>query len=144
MHTIYSQTQNNTYIHKNASKHCEMGPVRQNPIQRTVTLCSYVCALHCVQLLHTLLHRTDPIIFPLALQLRWCLFEGKRATIDTGRKVGGGCCCVPFHGGAGSPSNTMLPGPRSSSIQSGILIHPIVWPQYNNVTDRQERQTTVP
>ena len=27
-----------------------------------------MCAVHCVQLLHTLLHRTDLIIFPLALQ----------------------------------------------------------------------------
>jgi len=26
---------------------------------------------------------------------------------------------------------------------SGILIHPTVWPQYINVTDRQDRQTTV-
>jgi len=26
------------------------------------------CALHCAQLLHTVLHRTDLIIFPLTLQ----------------------------------------------------------------------------
>ena len=47
-----------------------MGPVRQNPIQRTVrsVQCSYVCAVYCVQLLQTILHRTDLIIFPLALQ----------------------------------------------------------------------------
>jgi len=44
-----------------------MGPVRQNPIQRTVSS-AHVCAVHCVQLLHTILHRTDLIIFPLALQ----------------------------------------------------------------------------
>ena len=44
-----------------------MGPVRQNPIQRTVSSV-HVCAVHCVQLLHTMLHRTDLIIFPLALQ----------------------------------------------------------------------------
>jgi len=31
-------------------------------------VCSYVCALHCAQLLHTILHRTDLIIFPLTLQ----------------------------------------------------------------------------
>jgi len=30
------------------------------------------------------------------------------ATIDMGRKVGG--CCAPFHGGAGTPFNTMSPG----------------------------------
>jgi len=50
---------------------------------------------------------------------------------------------VPFCvGGAGSPSNTMSPhrmwpGPRPTSVPSGILIHPTVWPQYTNVTDRQ-------
>jgi len=55
------------YIHKNESKHSEMGPVRQNSIQRTVRSV-HVCAVHCVQLLHTILHRTDLIIFPPALQ----------------------------------------------------------------------------
>jgi len=35
---------------------------------------------------------------------------------------------APF-GGAGSPSNTMLPEPRPTSLPSGILIHPAVWPQ---------------
>ena len=44
-----------------------MGPVRQNPIQRTVSSV-HVCAVHYVQLLHTILHRTDLLIFPLALQ----------------------------------------------------------------------------
>jgi len=42
-----------------------------------------------------------------------------------------------FLGGAGSPSNTVWPGPRP--IPSGILIHPTVWPQYT-VTDRQKVQ----
>ena len=27
----------------------------------------------------------------------------------------------PFHGGAGSPSNTMSPGPRPASVSNGIL-----------------------
>ena len=31
---------------------------------------------------------------------------------------------LPEKGGAGLPSNTMSPGPRSTSIPSGILIHP--------------------
>jgi len=31
--------------------------------------------------------------------------------------------------GAGSPSNTMWPGPRPTSLPSGIFIHPTVWPQ---------------
>jgi len=44
-----------------------MGPVRQNPIQRTVRSV-HVCALHCAPLLHTITHRTDLIIFPLTLQ----------------------------------------------------------------------------
>jgi len=46
-----------------------MGPVRQNPIQRTVSsvhIC--VCSSLCIQLLHTILRRTDLIIFPLAIQ----------------------------------------------------------------------------
>jgi len=44
--------------------------------------------------------------------------------------------------GAGSTSNTMLSGPRPTSVPSGILIHPVVWPQYTNVTNRtgQDRQ----
>ena len=29
----------------------------------------------------------------------------------------------------GSPSNTMSPRPRPSSVPSGILIHPAIWPQ---------------
>jgi len=35
----------------------------------------------------------------------------------------------PFSGGAGSPSNTKSPGPRPTSIPSGIIVHPAVWPQ---------------
>ena len=46
-----------------------------------------------------------------------------------------------FRGKTGSPSNTMLPGPRLTSVPSGILIHPSVWPQYTNVTDRQIGRT---
>jgi len=48
------------------------------------------------------------------------------ATIDVDRKVVGGCC-VPFRGRDGSPSNTMSPGPRPTSVPSGILIHPTVF-----------------
>jgi len=58
MHTTQSNTQ-----YKNESKHSEMGTVRQNPI-RELLVCSYVCASHCAQLLHTILHRTDLIDFP--------------------------------------------------------------------------------
>jgi len=65
------------------------------------------------------------------------------AAIDMGRKVGG--CCAHFRdGGAGSPSNTVLPGQTFTSVPSDILIHPTVWPQYTNVTDRHAGQTTIP
>jgi len=71
MHTIHSDTQ-----YTNESKHSEMGQVRQNSIQRTVR--SVHMYVHCtVQLLHTILHRTDLIVFPLPSRqsplLRWCL-----------------------------------------------------------------------
>jgi len=51
----------------NLTKHSEMVPVRQNPIHRTVRSV-HVCALHCAQLLHAIVHRTDLIISPLTLQ----------------------------------------------------------------------------
>jgi len=60
------------------------------------------------------------------------------ATIDMGRKVWG---AVPLSGEAGSPSNTMWPGPRPTSVPSGILIHPTVWARYTNVRDRQIDRT---
>jgi len=43
-----------------------------------------------------------------------------------GPKIGLGS--APFGVGAGSPSNTKSPGLRPSSIPSGILMHPAVWP----------------
>jgi len=54
------------------------------------------------------------------------------AIIDMNRKVGG--CCAPFWGGelAGSPSNTMWPGPKATSTPGGILIHPAVQPFGHN------------
>ena len=56
-----------------------------------------------------------------------------------GPKIGGS---DPFLGrGAGSPSNTVWPEPRPICMLSFILIHPTVWPQYTNVTDRQTGQT---
>jgi len=42
-----------------------------------------------------------------------------------GPKIGGLC---PY-GGAGSPCNTMWPGPRPTFVPSGISIHPAIWPQ---------------
>jgi len=64
---------------------------------------------------------------------------GRLATIDMGRKLG----AAPrfFGGGARFPSNTMWPGPRPTCVPSFIVIHPTVWPQYTNVTDKTDRQT---
>ena len=59
------------------------------------------------------------------------------ATIDMDRRVGG--CCDPFRGEEQGPDLTQCRLP--TSVPSGILIHPTVWPQYTNVTDRQDRQT---
>ena len=47
---------------------------------------------------------------------------------QTWEKIGWRGLC-PFSGGAGSPSNTKLPGPRPTSIPSHMLIHPAIWPQ---------------
>jgi len=44
-------------------------------------------------------------------------------------------------GGAGSSSNTVWPGLRPTCMRSFVLIHPTVWPQYTNVTDRQTGET---
>jgi len=60
--------------------------------------------------------------------------SSRLAIIDVGRKEG--WLLYPFRG-AGPPSKTMWPGPRPTFVPSFILIHPTVWPQYTNVTDRQ-------
>jgi len=80
------------------------------------------------------------------LRTKWRLDPSSRlATIDMAENWG---LCPFGGGGAGSPSNTMWPGPRPICMPSFILIYPTVWPQYTNVTDRQDRdrqtgQTTV-
>jgi len=75
----------------------------------------------------------------LYLRTKWHLDPSSRlATTDMDRKLGG--ACFFFGGGAGFPYNTMWPGTRDTSIPSGISIHHVVWPQYANVTDRQNRQ----
>jgi len=56
------------YIHKNQSKHSEMGPVRQNPIQRTVRsvhMCVHCTVHNCFA--HNIA-RNRPDNFPLTLQ----------------------------------------------------------------------------
>jgi len=60
------------------------------------------------------------------------------ATIDMARKVEG--CCAPFRGELGPCLTQMSPVPRSTCVPSDILIHPTVWPQYTNVTDKQAGQ----
>jgi len=42
--------------------------------------------------------------------------------------------------GAGSPSNTVSPEPRPTSVRSGVLICSTVWPQYTNVSYRRDGQ----
>jgi len=49
MHTTNSNTQ-----YKNESNHSEMGPVRQNPIQRTVSLFICVCIALCTIVAHNI------------------------------------------------------------------------------------------
>ena len=45
--------------------------------------------------------------------------------------------CAKKWGGAVFPSNNVAGAEaRPISVPSGILIHPTVWPQYTNVTDR--------
>jgi len=60
------------------------------------------------------------------LRTKWHLDPSSRlATMCMGQKVVG---CAPFLGGAGSPTNAMSPGPRPTSLPSGIVIHPAVRP----------------
>jgi len=58
-----------------------------------------------------------------------------------GRKFGGPPPFGEGTTGAGSPRNTMWPGPRPTCMPSFILIRPTVWPEYTNVKDRQNGQT---
>jgi len=55
--------------------------------------------------------------------LRWATV----ATIDMGLKDGGHA--VRLSRSAGNPSNTMWPARRSTSVPSGVFIHPDIWPQ---------------
>ena len=65
---------------------------------------------------------------------------GDRVTAEWAEKWGGLLYPFPW-GKTGSPSNTMSPRPRPTSVPSGILIRPTVWLQYTNVTHKQDRQT---
>jgi len=62
------------------------------------------------------------------LHTKWHLDPSNHlATTDVDRKVGD--CCMPLSmRGSWAPSNAMWPGPRPTSVPSGILIRPAVWP----------------
>ena len=62
-YTIIQKIHTFTYIHKNESKHSEMGPVRQNPIQRTVSLFICVCTALCTIVAHNIA-QNRPDSFP--------------------------------------------------------------------------------
>ena len=94
------------------------------------------------------------------LHIKWHRDPSSRlATIDMGRKLG--ALCPLFRGGgAGSPSNTMSlasrptlgsrslsntvwPELRFTCMPIFILMRATVWPQYTNVTERQDRQRSI-
>ena len=58
---------------------------------------------------------------------KWHLDPSEVWPQQTLAEICGGLC--PLGDGAGSASNTTLPRPRPTIVPSGILIHPIVWPQ---------------
>ena len=62
MHTSHSNTQ-----YKNESSTVKWAQWDKTQ-SRELLVCSNVCASHCAQLLHTILYRTDLIVFPLTLQ----------------------------------------------------------------------------
>ena len=51
------------------------------------------------------------------------------ATINMGENWGRLCACAPLGEGELGPHVTLSPGPRHTSLPSGSLIHPVVWPQ---------------
>ena len=62
MHTTHSNTQ-----YKNESSTVKWAQWDKTQ-SRELLVCSYVCASNCAQFVHTILHRTDLIVFPLTLQ----------------------------------------------------------------------------
>jgi len=59
---------------------------------------------------------------------KWHLNPSSRLyTTVMGQKLGRELS--PFLGELGPPSNTMSPRPRPTSVPSGILINPAVWPE---------------
>jgi len=60
---------------------------------------------------------------PFVQELSWATV----ATIHIG--PGGKKGAVPLSRIAVTPFNTVWPGPRSTSVASGVFIHPAIWPQ---------------
>ena len=60
------------YIHKNESKHSEMGPVRQNSIQRTVSLFICVCVALCTFVAHNIAQNRHDTFPPYPLDNHHC------------------------------------------------------------------------
>jgi len=59
-------------------------------------------------------------------------------------------CCAPFGGAAGSPSNTIWPASRPTSVPSGTLVYPFVYNtpmlqtyKTDRTTARSIRQTVI-
>jgi len=70
----------------------------------------------------------------------WPIIQGRSAvSCATAPIPKSGVGAVPLSVGlAGYPSNTVWPGTRPTGVPSDILIHLTVWPQYTNVTNRQD------
>jgi len=62
--------------------------------------------------------------------------SSRLATIDMGAQKVGVC---PFLERAGSPSNTMWPGPRPIPIPSSTLIHTALWTWVQTTTQQQQQ-----
>jgi len=62
------------------------------------------------------------------VRIKWDLHPSSRLATIHGPKLRGDVH-APLGAGLGSPSSTMSAGPSSTSLSSGILIHPVVWPQ---------------
>ena len=86
MHTTHSNTQ-----YKNESKHSEVGPVRQNPIQRTVSLFICVCIALCTIVAHNIAqNRPDSFPpYPPNLEMSGREFcKGRRKGTKSGKSHG--------------------------------------------------------
>jgi len=113
---------------------------RSRDLSRQKYRCSICYFLSVVCLYVSVLHRFRDITTFIAYETAY----DRLATIDMDRKVG---AAVPLSVGELAPHLTQYGLTEAyTSIPSDILIHPTVWPQYTNVTDRTDShagQTTV-